>query len=94
MGLIICGPRWKGQRPDGQKCIVQTDTWTKKRWTKIIWTKLTLDYMKCGLRIKGQKKIWPKLPWEQRVSGLKDFGPKIFGQKCIDQVGQGLKCFG
>ena len=30
------------------KCIVQTDTWTKKQWTKIIWTKiigtkLTLD---------------------------------------------------
>ena len=43
MGLIICGPRWKGQRPDGQKCIVQTDTWTKKAVDKNhldIWTKL------------------------------------------------------
>ena len=25
-GTIIWEPRWKGQRPDGQKCIAQTDT--------------------------------------------------------------------
>ena len=42
----------------------------------------------------GTKIIWLKLAWEQRVSGLKDFGRKIFGQNVLDQVGQGLKCFG
>ena len=29
----------------------------------------------------GMKIIWTKLAWEQIVSGLKDFGRKIFGQK-------------
>ena len=31
----------------------------------------------------GTKIIWTKLAWEQRVSGLKDIGLKIFGQECI-----------
>ena len=37
----------------------------------------------------GTKIIRTKLVWEQRVSGLKDFGRNL-----LDQAGQGLKCFG
>ena len=38
-GTIICGPRWKGQRPDGQKCLLQTDTFGHN----LHWTKWNVD---------------------------------------------------
>ena len=42
----------------------------------------------------GTKIIWTKLAREQRVSGLEDFGRKFLDKKVLNQVGQGLQCFG
>ena len=35
--------------------------------------------MKMWTKNNGTKIIWTKLVWEQRVSGLKDFGQKRIG---------------
>ena len=45
MYKILAGMVWTKKRgkEDEQKCMVQSDTWTKKQWTKIIWTKFILD---------------------------------------------------
>ena len=83
MGLIICGPRWKGQRPDGQKCIVQTDTWTKKQWNKNNLDKTYFGLHEMWTKNKGTKNHLAKTCMGAKSKWTKRFWTNDFGQKCI-----------
>ena len=88
-GLIICGPRWKGQRPDGQNALyklihnMDQKAMDENPLDENHWDKTYIELNKMWTKNNGTKIIWTKLAWEQRVSGPKDFGRIIFGQKSI-----------